>query len=85
MKTRIETDSMGPIRVPASCYYGAQTARSLKNFSIGSEVFPRELIRALGIVSGNQNGREFLQQNREQSLFQIKQPPYTRSLFWYHG
>ncbi|MCH7504558.1 class II fumarate hydratase [PVC group bacterium] len=50
MKTRIEQDSMGPIRVPQSCYYGAQTARSLKNFSIGSEVFPRELIWALGVV-----------------------------------
>ena len=37
MKTRVETDSMGPIDVPESVYYGAQTARSLMNFDIGGE------------------------------------------------
>ena len=50
MNYRIETDSMGEIQVPADRYYGAQTARSLLNFKIGGERFPRELIRALGIV-----------------------------------
>src|SRR6266542_1781701 len=50
MKTRIETDSMGPIEVPADRYYGAQTARSLIHFNIGREVMPRELIRAMGIL-----------------------------------
>ncbi|PIW70074.1 MAG: class II fumarate hydratase [Ignavibacteriales bacterium CG12_big_fil_rev_8_21_14_0_65_30_8] len=50
MKTRIETDSMGKIEVPSDKYYGAQTARSLMNFKIGGERFPRELIRALGIL-----------------------------------
>lgn len=50
MKTRIETDSMGKIEVPNDKYYGAQTARSLMNFKIGGETFPRELIRALGIL-----------------------------------
>ncbi len=50
MDYRIETDTMGEIKVPADKYYGAQTARSLKNFKIGGEKFPRELIRALGIL-----------------------------------
>ncbi|GBD07227.1 Fumarate hydratase class II [bacterium HR21] len=48
--TRIETDTMGPIEVPADKYWGAQTARSLIHFAIGTEKMPRELIRALGIV-----------------------------------
>lgn len=50
MSYRIEKDTMGEIEVPTDKYYGAQTARSLKNFKIGGERFPREMIRALGIV-----------------------------------
>src|SRR5580704_9026666 len=49
-KTRIETDSFGPIAVPADRYWGAQTQRSLQNFPIGTERMPIALIRALGIV-----------------------------------
>jgi fumarate hydratase class II len=48
--TRTETDSFGPIEVPADKYWGAQTQRSLENFKIGEERLPRPLIRALGIV-----------------------------------
>jgi len=48
--TRSESDSMGSIDVPADRYWGAQTQRSLGNFKMGSERFPRELIRALGIL-----------------------------------
>ena len=50
MKTRIETDSMGEIAVPADRYWGAQTQRSLHHFSIGRERFPRPMIRALGVL-----------------------------------
>ncbi len=50
MEYRIETDTMGEVKVPADKYYGAQTARSLMNFKIGGERFPREMIRALGIL-----------------------------------
>jgi len=50
MEYRIERDTMGEVKVPADKYYGAQTARSLMNFKIGGERFPRELIRALGIL-----------------------------------
>ncbi|OYW13819.1 MAG: class II fumarate hydratase, partial [Rhodospirillales bacterium 12-54-5] len=49
-KIRKETDSFGEIAVPASMYYGAQTARSLMNFKIGGETMPKPLIRALGIL-----------------------------------
>ncbi len=50
MSHRIETDSMGEIEVPEDKYYGAQTARSLVHFKIGGDRFPREIIRALGIL-----------------------------------
>lgn len=50
MKTRIETDSMGEIEVDDSKYWGAQTERSLHHFHIGNDRFPREMIRALGIL-----------------------------------
>ena len=49
-KTRTETDSFGPLEVPAEKYWGAQTQRALGNFKIGGETMPLALIRALGIV-----------------------------------
>lgn len=48
--SRTETDSMGPIEVPADRYWGAQTERSLIHFEIGDDVMPREMIRAFGIL-----------------------------------
>ncbi len=48
--TRIESDSMGQVEVPADQYGGAQTLRSLQNFAIGREKMPPELIRAFGIL-----------------------------------
>ena len=48
--TRTETDSFGPIEVPADRYWGAQTQRSLTNFPIGWERQPTALIRALGVI-----------------------------------
>jgi fumarate hydratase class II len=48
--TRTETDSMGPIEVPADRLWGAQTQRSLKYFDIGTDLMPPELIRAFGIL-----------------------------------
>jgi fumarate hydratase class II len=48
--TRIESDSMGQIEVPADKYWGAQTQRSLIHFAIGDDRMPREMIRALGIL-----------------------------------
>jgi fumarate hydratase class II len=47
---RIETDTFGPIEVPADRYWGAQSQRSLGNFKIGWEKQPKPIIRALGIV-----------------------------------
>ena len=48
-RTRVETDSMGAVRVPADRYWGAQTQRSLENFRIGDDLMPAALIRALGV------------------------------------
>jgi fumarate hydratase class II len=49
-RTRIESDSMGKIEVPANVYWGAQTQRSLIHFNIGRDTMPPELIRAFGIL-----------------------------------
>jgi fumarate hydratase class II len=48
--TRTETDSFGPIEVPADRYWGAQSERSRQNFRIGHDRMPIEIIHALGIV-----------------------------------
>jgi fumarate hydratase, class II len=50
VRTRTESDSMGPIEVPANVYWGAQTQRSLLHFAIGSDRMPPELIRAFGLL-----------------------------------
>lgn len=47
---RIESDSMGEMRVPAAVYYGAQTARAIENFPISGLRLPRAFLRALGLV-----------------------------------
>jgi fumarate hydratase class II len=48
--TRVERDSMGEIEVPADAYYGASTQRAVINFPISGQRFPRQFIRALGLV-----------------------------------
>jgi fumarate hydratase class II len=48
--TRLESDSMGTIEVPANKYWGAQTQRSIEHFAISNDVMPKELIRAFGIL-----------------------------------
>src|SRR5881409_2452656 len=51
MTTRTETDSFGPIEVPADAYWGAQTQRSIENFPFGTrERMPIEIVHALAIV-----------------------------------
>ena len=64
---RLESDSMGHIRVPADRYFGAQTARSLTHFAIGADVMPRSLIRAFGILKKAAAGV-----NHELGLFKPK-------------
>ncbi len=49
-KVRVETDTFGPIDVPADRYWGAQTQRSRQNFRIGVERMPEPVVRALAIV-----------------------------------
>src|SRR5436309_11389231 len=48
--TRVESDSMGTIEVPADRYWGAQTQRSIHHFSIGDDRMPVEVVRAFGIL-----------------------------------
>jgi fumarate hydratase class II len=47
---RVESDSMGEIEVPADKYWGAQTERSLRHFSIGEDRMPVEIVQALGLL-----------------------------------
>jgi fumarate hydratase class II len=49
-KTRTETDTFGPIEVPADRYWGAQTQRSTMNFKIGGERMPKPIVRAFGLL-----------------------------------
>ena len=49
-QTRTETDSFGPLEVPADKYWGAQTQRSILNFPIGWEKQPVAIVRALGVI-----------------------------------
>lgn len=65
--TRTETDTFGPIEVPADRYWGAQTERSLNNFKIGGERMPKPIIRAFGIVK-----RAAALTNKELSLLEAK-------------
>jgi fumarate hydratase class II len=66
-RTRVETDTFGPIEVPADRYWGAQTQRSLQNFRIGTETIPIPLKRALGIVK-----RAAAAVNREQGTLEAR-------------
>jgi fumarate hydratase class II len=49
-KTRVESDAFGPLDIPADKLWGAQTERSLRNFRIGTERMPIEIVRALGLI-----------------------------------
>ena len=50
MSFRIETDSMGPLEVPAEKYWGAQTQRSIIHFNIGNELIPIEVVHGLVLI-----------------------------------
>src|SRR3954470_6001785 len=69
---RSETDSFGPIDVPADRYWGAQTERSRQNFRIGQDRMPLALVHALGIVklAAAQTNRELglLDQRRTSAI-----------------
>ena len=66
-KTRTESDTFGPIEVPAHRHWGAQTERARHNFRIGEEVMPPPLIRALAIVK-----RAAAETNQELKLLDAK-------------
>jgi fumarate hydratase class II len=66
-QSRTETDSMGPIEVPADRLWGAQTQRSRENFRIGEERMPLPLVRALGVIK-----RAAAETNRELGLLDSK-------------
>jgi fumarate hydratase class II len=66
-RTRTETDTFGPIEVPAEHLWGAQTQRSIENFRIGTERMPQPLIRAFGVVK-----RAAAEANRELGLIDAR-------------
>src|ERR1700761_5140379 len=75
--TRTETDSFGPIEVPADRYWGAQTERSRQNFRIGQDRMPIEIVHALGIVklAAAQTNRQLglLEQRRARAITRAAQ------------
>ena len=67
---RTETDSLGEVQVPADKLWGAQTQRSLKHFSIGTDLIPRELVDAYAILKkaaafANEIGGRLTSQQRD--------------------
>ena len=64
---RVEKDSMGEVRVPQAATYGAQTQRAVENFPVSQRRFPREFIRALGLIK-----LAAAQVNRELGLLEEK-------------
>src|SRR5208282_840293 len=67
---RVETDSLGEVRVPADKLWGAQTQRSLEHFSIGKDLIPREMIHAYAILKkaaaiANHDGKRLDDQHYE--------------------
>jgi fumarate hydratase class II len=66
-RMRVETDTFGPIEVPADRYWGAQTQRSLQNFRIGTETLPAPLVSALGLIK-----RAAARVNREQGRLEAR-------------
>ena len=69
MNTRIERDSIGTIAVPSDKYYGAQTQRSINNFKIGNERFPREFIKAYGILKKATATANFKNKNLSNEIY----------------
>jgi fumarate hydratase class II len=72
---RIETDSLGEVRVLADKLWGAQTQRSLEHFSIGRDLIPREMITAYAILkkaaaNANHAGKR-LDEKRHQLIVQV--------------
>jgi fumarate hydratase class II len=67
---RVESDSFGPVEVPADKYWGAQTQRSLGNFPIGDQRMPGPVIRALGIIKKAAALTNLAQDNIEQDVGQ---------------
>ncbi len=82
--TRTETDSFGPLDVPADRYWGAQTQRSLMNFPIGWERQPIAVVRALGVIkqacaeANRENGK--LRQELADAIIQAASEVATGSL-----
>src|SRR5580692_7096986 len=77
VSTRTETDSFGPIDVPADRYWGAQTERSRQNFKIGHDRMPMAIVHALGIVklAAAQTNRQLglLDQRRARAIIRAAQ------------
>ena len=74
--TRSETDSFGPIDVPADRYWGAQTERSRQNFRIGHDRMPMGIVHALGIVklAAAQTNREGCANRAQTETFRVSGP-----------
>src|ERR1700678_127078 len=74
---RTESDSMGPMQVPSDAYYGAQTARAVENFPISNLRFPRQFVRALGLIKKHaaaaNTSLDLLPQNTSNSIQQAAQ------------
>ncbi len=58
MKTRKESDSMGPVDVPVDALYGAQTQRAINNFTVSGETLPIGFIQSIAVVETSSGAGE---------------------------
>ena len=77
---RIETDSLGKVRVPADKLWGAQTQRSLEHFSIGKDLIPREMITAYATLKkaaaiANRDGKRLDDQSLQADPSDLRRDP----------
>jgi len=77
--TRIESDALGNIEVPADKLWGAQTQRSLKYFSIGRELMPREMITAYAVLKKSLRQRQLFGQTAPRRDSQADRPGLRRN------
>ena len=74
MSYRIETDSLGKVKIPKNKLWGAQTQRSLENFKIGRDIMPIELIKALALIK-----ESCAQVNAEKGLLSKKKAQWIKT------
>ncbi len=86
MSFRIETDTMGEVKVPAEKYYGAQTQRSIENFPICTQThkMPKEVIKAMLLIkkAAAMTNKEIIQKYPSDVEYKKYSPEIAEKIIW---